>query len=297
MHFNEILGNNQVKEYLNNSIVNNNYLHSYLFVGTSGIGKKLIAEEFSRKILCLETAEDNCKCKSCLCFNGNNHPDYKVINESGETIKVDTIRELTKKVYEKPIISNHKVYIINEADKMTQEAQNSLLKTLEEPPEFTTIILISSNENSILNTIKSRCMKLGFNNIADNSLQEYAKSNLSYNHLTNAMIKAWGGSIGKAITLNENEDLYTKIEQFLDSIPSMNQIEICRLGKILYEKELIKEILDFVIVCMYENSTKDTRYLDCMKDVTTAIEHLNYNANFDMTLDNMLLKIAEKFDK
>ena len=176
MEFKDIIGNTEVKEYLNKSINQKNILHSYLFLGTDGIGKLLVAKAFAKKILCLENADEDCSCKSCTCFNGGNNPDFYCINEEGTTIKIDEIRSLTEKVIEKPIVSNRKVYIINDCDKMTPEAQNCLLKTLEEPPEFVVMILISSNENVILNTIKSRCMSIKFKNISDDLLLDYAQN-------------------------------------------------------------------------------------------------------------------------
>ncbi len=181
MDFGDIIGNEEIKRYLSNCIQKNNISQSYLFVGTEGIGKLLIAKAFAKKILCLEQEKkSNCQCKSCGCFLGGNHPDYFVVNENGETIKIEQIREITSKVIEAPIISNRKVYIINDCDKMTVEAQNCLLKTLEEPPEFAVMILISANENTILNTIKSRCMTIKFGPISKEELRKYAMDKLGY---------------------------------------------------------------------------------------------------------------------
>ena len=207
MEFKDIIGNYDVKEYLVKSIKNKNILHSYLFLGTEGIGKLAIAKEFAKKVLCLKHTEDEtCTCKSCTCFNGKNHPDYYIINEEGESIKIDTIRNITEKAFEKPILSDKKVYIINDFEKMTKEAQNCLLKTLEEPPEFVIIILISSNENIILNTIKSRCMAIKFHNIEDEELLEYAKNILGYESISENLLKSFDGSIGKAIKLKDNKE-------------------------------------------------------------------------------------------
>ena len=89
MEFKNIIGNTEVKDYLSKSIKQNNILHSYLFLGKEGIGKLLIAKEFAKAILCLnEDKNDECTCKSCTCFNGNNNPDFHIINEAGETIKI-----------------------------------------------------------------------------------------------------------------------------------------------------------------------------------------------------------------
>ena len=86
MKFCNVIGNEDVKDYLRKSIEANNILHSYLFLGTEGIGKLIIAKEFAKKILCLENAEDECKCKSCVSYNGNNHPDFMIINERSEKL-------------------------------------------------------------------------------------------------------------------------------------------------------------------------------------------------------------------
>ena len=108
----------------------------------------------------------NCnKCKSCIEFDSDNNPDFFLIEPDGNSIKIDQIRQMQKSVLEKPIESSKKVYIIDNCHLMTKEAQNCLLKTLEEPPEFVTIILVSANENLILNTIKSRCTSIKFNSI------------------------------------------------------------------------------------------------------------------------------------
>ena len=161
--FETIVGNKQIKEVLEKSILNGIRTHSYLFVGIQGIGKKMIATEFAEQIL--DIGQEN-QLKS------DNHPDFLLIEPDGNSIKIEQIRSLQKKIQEKPIISNHKVYIIDNADTMTQDAQNCLLKTLEEPPEFAKIILIGSSENSFLPTIKSRCMILSFNPIEDNKIKE-----------------------------------------------------------------------------------------------------------------------------
>ena len=124
----DIKGNIKIRKEFEQIVQNSNVLHSYLFLGEDGIGKKEIAKEFAKQILCLNKAE-NCTCKSCICFDTENHPDFTIINEEGETIKINTIRETISTVYEKPILSSKKIYIINDCDKMTKEAQNSLLKT------------------------------------------------------------------------------------------------------------------------------------------------------------------------
>ena len=176
--FDEIIGNEQIKGELRKSLKENKVSHSYMFVGIEGIGKQMTAKAFAQMILCINEEERGCqKCKSCIEFQSHNHPDFLYIEPDGNSIKIEQIRYLQRKIQEKPIISDRKVYIINDADKMTKEAQNCLLKTLEEPPEYALIILILSNENKLLNTIKSRCTKISFNKLTSEDLQTYSRTN------------------------------------------------------------------------------------------------------------------------
>lgn len=298
MSFKEVIGNTEVKNYLIKSINQNNILHSYLFLGTDGIGKLIIAKEFAKKILCLNNQkEETCTCKSCTCFDGKNHPDFYIINEEGNSIKVDTIREVTEKVIEKPIVSNKKVYIINDCDKMTKEAQNCLLKTLEEPPEFVTIILISSNENLILNTIKSRCMSVKFHNIEDKELLKYAKEVIGYTEVSNNLLKTFDGSIGKAIKLKASKEKYEEIDMLISNLSKKDIIDIMLDGKIIYDKENIYDILDYIIVCLYSKIKENEKYLDCIKYINKCSERLRSNSNFDMCIDNLLLEMWEELNE
>ena len=126
--FNNILGNDKIKESLINSVKNNKTSHSYLFLGTEGIGKKMIAKEFAKMILCTDNNKYCDSCKSCIEFDTNNNPDFKIIEPDGNSLKIDQIREFQSKVTEKPIISNRKVYIINDSDKMTRRSSKLLIK-------------------------------------------------------------------------------------------------------------------------------------------------------------------------
>lgn len=189
MIFENIIGNEKNKELLKKIIDTNNIAHSYMFVGKDSIGKFLFAKEFAKAILCIEEGKPCNKCKSCIEFNTNNNPDFSILDPEGNSIKIDQIRELTKKVYEKPVVSNRKVYIINDSNYMTKEAQNSLLKTLEEPPEYITIILITSNENLFLPTIKSRCTKVLFNRLTNQELANILEKQYQYSNVPEITFK------------------------------------------------------------------------------------------------------------
>lgn len=294
MKFKNIIGNQEVKDYLNKSINSNNILQAYLFLGTDGIGKKMIAKEFAKRILCDNTNEETCTCKSCTCFVGANHPDFIIINEDGETIKIEQVRKITEKVIEKPVISKRKVYIINDAEKMTKEAQNCLLKTLEEPPAFITIILISSNENAILNTIKSRCMKIKFKNISDDLISKFCTEIIGYNNLADNLLKSFGGSISKAIKLKENSEKYLQIENLVKDLSKKDIIDIMLNAKIIYDKENIYDILDYIVVCLYDLGKNNSQYLNCIEYVNNCYSRLKSNANFDMSIDTLLFNMWEE---
>ena len=124
----------------------------------------------------------------------------------GKRMKKDYERNKNK-VAEKPVNSGKKVYIINDADLMTKEAQNCLLKTLEEPPEYIVIILIVSNENKMLTTIKSRCMKMYFEKVSDDEIRNFLANQCEVQNITRNMLKVCDGSIGKCFDIkNKLED-------------------------------------------------------------------------------------------
>ena len=180
---------------------------------------------------------------------------------------------------------------------MTREAQNCLLKTLEERPEIVCLILITSNENMILNTIKSRCMKLKFRNIENNVLYDYAKSNLGYNEISENLLKTFDGSIGKAISLKENQDKYSEIEQIVSNLEKEDLISILSTSKTIYDKENIFDILDYMTVSMYSKSKENQRYLNCIKHISQTILRLKANGNFDMNIDSLLVNIWEELNE
>lgn len=296
MNFNEIIGNQEVKSYLDSSIKNNTITHSYMFSGVSGIGKCILAKEFARKILCHEEGQDECTCKSCTLFRENSSPDFSIIDENGKTIKIEIIRKLIEKVIEKPIFSKRKVYIINDFENMTKEAQNCLLKTLEEPPEFATIILITSDENKILTTIKSRCTIVKFAQLSNQEIKEYASKYLNES-IKEEMIEYCGGSIGKTIEVLEHRDIYENISKAFENIQGKSIKSFWDDCKIIYDKENIFNLLDFLIVLFYSKSKDEIKYLYCIDVINEAFKRLKVNTNFEMSIDNMLLKIWEAFNE
>lgn len=293
--FNNIIGNDKIKEVLINSIKINKTSHSYLFVGTEGIGKSLIAKEFAKMILCTGENKYCNKCKSCIEFDTDNNPDFKIIEPDGNSLKIEQIREFQSKVAEKPIISDKKVYIINDSDKMTQEAQNCLLKTLEEPPDYVVIILIGSNENAFLSTIKSRCMILHFNKISNEEIEKYLKEKYQIKINSKILIDAFQGSIGKAIQLKDKQEEYENIEKIIYSLEKKDKIDILNMSEIIYKsKDEKADILDYMNVVFINLAKKSSKYVNCIGIIEDTKKRLKSNANYDMCIDNMLFGLWEE---
>lgn len=293
--FDKIIGNEKIKQELELTIKLNKMSHSYMFLGTSGIGKKMIAKEFAKMILCQGQQKYCNKCKSCIEFDSNNNPDFQLIEPEGVSLKIDQIRQVQKKIIEAPIISEKKVYIIDDADLMTTEAQNCLLKTLEEPPEFVTIILIGSRENNFLSTIKSRCTIIKFQDIENEKIKQYLSQNYGISDISENMLEVFSGSIGKAEQLKSKQELYNNIIEIIENIKILDIIDILKKADIIYKSQDEKnEILEGMNVILFKKSKQDLRYLNCIQIIEETKKRLNANANYNMCIDNMLFRIWEE---
>ena len=291
--FQNLVGNKEIKKLLNEIIQSKNFLHSYLFTGREGIGKMLFAKEFAKQALCL--GEPNCK--SCIEFDSQNNPDFIIIEPDGNSIKIEQIRLLQMKIIEKPIISHRKIYIIRDSEKMTKEAQNCLLKTLEEPPEYIIIILLCSNESLLLNTIQSRCTKINFQPISDEELKLFLEKE-GLTNITNNMLKTMDGIIAKAYELQEFKEIYKIIEDTLIKRRQLSKIHFLNSFLPIYkEKDNINAILEYMNVVLFHEAKKDVKCLDCIEKVEIAKNRIKQNANLDMTLDNMIFSIWEIANK
>lgn len=295
MELTDLIGNAKIKQDLKKILENNTVSHSYMFIGTKGIGKKLFAKEFAKGILCNNDEKRPCEtCKSCIEFVNSNNPDYYEIElkDDENSIKINTIRKMQKRVQELPIVSNRKVYIIDDSEYMTKDAQNCLLKTLEEPPNFVTIILIVSNENMILNTIKSRCLKIYFNNLTEEELKEYINNNLNINDFSKNMLDACGGSAAKAVQIYKNKENYSELDRIFGNIENYSLTDVISNMDILYKnKETIEEILEYLNNIFIRKAKENIKYIDCIKFVEDTKRDLNLNCNYDMCIDKLLFRI------
>ena len=174
--FKDIVGNEQIIEHLQNAISMGKVSHAYIINGPQLSGKMMIAEAFARALQCEKEGTDGCgECKSCHQADDHNHPDIiYVSHEKPNNISVDDIRtQLNNDIVIKPYSSKYKIYIVDEAEKMNQQAQNALLKTIEEPPAYAVIMLLTTNADSFLQTIRSRCITLNMKSVKDEVIKAY----------------------------------------------------------------------------------------------------------------------------
>lgn len=276
MYFKNIVGQNFAKRYFLNSISKNRINHAYIFEGIDGIGKKLFARELSK-----------------ILINTNNleySPDYiDISSNENSSIKIEKIRDLQKDIIVKPH-SNYKIYLIDEADKLTEQAQNALLKTLEEPPSYIVFILITSNKERILDTIKSRCELIKFSAISPRDMKTYFE-NMNFNEeKIDIAISFSKGSIKKALEFlneqtNKNEisfyDLREKTKEYID---------------ILFEKDLfnISSIIDDIL--SYKNSIYDFLdiFLSYFVDSMTLKENIDKNIIVNVDKLTFIRNISKK---
>ncbi len=296
MSFESLIGNNEVKNILKNSVTQNRVLHSYLFSGTKGIGKFLFAKEFAKEILCISEETKPCQtCKSCLEFDSNNHPDFFTIEPEDGTIKIEQIRKMQEKILEKPIVSEKKVYIIRDCDRMTVEAGNCLLKTLEEPPSYLIIILVSENESMILNTIRSRCTKISFKPIDNEELLKYLSNNYGINEVSDNILSLFNGSIGNAIDYIDKKEMYEEVEKAFSNIEGTNTLDVVNKLECLYSnKDNIFDVLDYINVLLMKKAKSNYKYLNYIKKVEETKKRLKANSNYDMSIDSLLFGIWEE---
>ncbi|MBO5143823.1 MAG: AAA family ATPase [Clostridia bacterium] len=287
-----IIGNIEQRANLSKVIKNKNVGHAYMFVGIEGVGKSLIAKDFAKAILCLNSTETYCnECECCNIFESS--PDFVYITDDDGAIKVGQIRELSENIILKPVKSNRRVFIINNAETMNEAAQNALLKILEEPPAYATIILIVSNKEKILRTIKSRCTEINFIPLTINELKEFYKDE----SLNEEIYKYARGSIGKIEKIKSTNYIENVIE--LEKALSYNDLlemnkALSKLKENKEVKENINDILDLLIIKINSNLKED--YLKKIKQIEIIEEcrrNLKRNSNFDITLDCMMVKLWE----
>jgi len=274
--FEDIIGLKKEKELFINFLENDNISHAYLFSGKKGIGKAKFAKEFAKRLLKVDNLESS--------------PDFKYITkrEDKKDILVEQIRkELIDNVYIVPAAGDRKVYIINDAESLNIASQNTLLKTLEEPPKYITIILVSSNISAFLTTILSRVTQIPFEGISSNELKQYIyeKYNLTFN---DNILEYINGSIGKAEDIIKNNllDKFNAVDELYSYLNALNTIKVIRYSSNI--NFALDDLLDYLEYILYKNN----KY-ECVKIVENAKNRLKFNGNYDIIIDSMLLRFID----
>ena len=217
INFEGIVGQEQAVEKLKRTLENNQISHAYLFEGEKGLGKKDIALKLALALNCTGDDRKPCnKCNSCIKMAGGNHPDVKIIEKDG-IIRIDEIRRIAGEMQLKPYEGRYKVYIICDADRMNIESQNALLKTLEEPPSYAVLILLTTRGDSLLPTVISRCQVIKLYPENPEVIKYYLIENKKIDERQAHMLAAFSGGIaGRAVELSDNPDFYYRREKIIE---------------------------------------------------------------------------------
>lgn len=213
MSFQEIKGQDKAIAIIRGSLNRNRLEGGYLFVGPEAVGKRLVARTLAKAVNCLQRFPDPCdKCPACVRIEKNEHPDVHMIFQAdSKAIKIEQVRQLQKEISLRPYEGKKKVFIIDNAEDLTQEAANALLKILEEPPANSLIILISAKPNLLFKTIISRCKIIKFYNLKRQELKSILAADFSLdNDLAHFLAYFSEGSIGRALSLKETDILRQK---------------------------------------------------------------------------------------
>ena len=301
--------------------------HAYLFQGEAGIGKRMLAEIFAQALLCEKDTDRPCdECKSCHQVQTHNHPDViYVTHETPGVIKVDEIRsQVVSDVVIRPYTGKYKIYIIEEAEKMNAQAQNALLKTLEEPPEYAVILLLTVNAGLLLETIRSRCVRLDMLPVRQEVVEAYLMEHAKVPDYQARLCAAFAqGSIGKAMELARSENfaqIRTTALMIATRAKEMDTPQIAATVKEMAQyKVTINEFLDILAVWYRDvltfKATRDVQTLifrdqlqqirraaslssyegieQVLNAITTAKERIAANVGFDLTMELLFLTIKE----
>lgn len=325
--FSDVLGHEQTIAHMKSAIAANKVSHAYLLAGEKGSGKKLLAGIFARTLQCEAHGSGPCgKCHSCIQAESGNQPDIiYVTHEKPGSISVDDIRgQVNGDIQIKPYSSPYKIYIIDEAEKLTQQAQNALLKTIEEPPAYAIIMLLTANEGMLLPTIKSRCVTLTMKPVPLPMIRQYLMEELQIPDYRADICAAFSqGNVGKARRLATSDSFGEMLEHALHMVKYISEMEpsdlVEDLKKINTYKMDIQDYLDLLMVwyrdvlmfkatrdadsLVFSNElnsirdkAKDSSYegLECIiKALEKAKVRLNANVNFDMAMELLLLTMKE----
>lgn len=315
-YFKGFLGNASVKSQLSASVESGRVAHCYMFCGDKGLGKKTLAKSLAKAILCTGEEKPCGVCQSCVQIDRDDNPDVIYVDHEKPTVfSVDEVREFSRQMNIRPYKSEKKIFIIKDAQLFNVNAQNACLKTIEEPPEYGMVILLTDNKDVFLPTVLSRCVELDLQPISDDDV----RSGLLQlgNHpqdITSSLIRKAAGNLGLAQRLINDEVLIEKtdnMERILEKLPDMSTQEIWEAAtQLATEKEELPMLLSMirnwfrdVSVCKaggrgeFSSAVKEQADRYDFADFPTIYEaielaekHRRVNVNPELSLELMLLK-------
>lgn len=327
--FKDIVGHNDIIEYIKNVVMMDKVSHAYILNGEKGSGKKLLANLFAMSLQCENREQDGdaCgRCRSCKQAMNSNQPDIiKVIHEKPNTISIDDIRDqVNGDIDIKPYSSRYKIYVIADADMMTIQAQNAILKTIEEPPEYAVIMLLTENAEALLPTIRSRCVMLKLRNIKDQLIKKHLMEQMQIpDYKADVCVAFAQGNMGKAIMLASSEHFNEIKEEAVHLLREINDMELSDLlGAVKISADYKLEITDYLDVLaiwfrdvlIYKATMNVDRvvFSDQLKYIKIRASKSSYegieiildalekakarlkaNVNFELTMELLLLTIKE----
>ena len=325
--FKDVVGHRDIIQYIQDAVQQNKVSHAYILNGQRGSGKKMLANLFAMTLQCESGQPEPCgECHSCIQANSGNHPDIITVrHEKPASISVDDIRtQMNGDIMIKPYSSPYKIYIVPEADLLTVQAQNALLKTIEEPPEYAVIFLLTENVDSLLPMIRSRCVMLKLRNIKDKLVKKYLMEQLRIPDYQADLCAAFAqGNIGRAIMLAKSEHFNEIKEEAIQLLKYIDEMELHEVVSAIKEigkyKLEITDYLDIITiwyrdVLMYK-ATKDVgglvfgdqlKYIKekaakssyeglerILESIEKAKARLRANVNFDLVMELLFLTIKE----
>jgi DNA polymerase III subunit delta' len=219
--FSKVVGQQTVKKLLAEALRSRQFSHAYLFEGPVGLGKEIMAREFAAAILC-ESDHPPChECNSCRQVAAGTHQELRwIVPENPEkdtSLSVETIRSMIKDVYLKPYTGDWKIYVFPQADIMTPQAQNALLKTLEEPPDHAVMILASAQPEKLLPTVLSRCQRATFRPVSSHDIRNWLLNRYELSEVQASQVAAFAnGTPSRAVRLMESDAFRQLRNEFLE---------------------------------------------------------------------------------
>ncbi len=326
--FDEIIGQEQIKEHFQNALKEEHISHAYILVGEKYSGKMMMASTFAAALLCDDEESRPCgKCHSCSQAATYNNPDIiYVTHEKPNLISVDDIREgINSDIMTRPYGGKRKIYIVDEAEKMNQQAQNALLKTFEEPPEYATILLLVTNLEELLPTIRSRAVTLNMKPVRDDLIKKYLMETVKIpDYRADICVAFARGNVGKAKLLSANEDFDTLKNTVLNVLKNIKNLEATELMAAVKSsgsyKATINDYLDIILVwyrdvllykatgnpndlifkeeIQYIRKVADSISFEGIEAIVEALDkakrRITTNVNFELTMELLFLEMKER---